>query len=85
MGGAWAWWPTATGCGPTTVNGSLRPGRFAPAKDGELTVGSYNLENFFDLLDEDGKNDTEWTPTPERYACELAGRAHSIAEGLGAP
>ena len=81
-------WKVAVG-DPTAVkvwpNGSLRPGRFAPAKDGELTVGSYNLENFFDLLDEDGKNDTEWTPTPERYACELAGRAHSIAEGLGAP
>lgn len=66
-------------------NASLKPGRFAPAGPGELTLASYNLENFFDPVDDPAKNDTEWTPTAERYACELAARAHSIAEGLGAP
>lgn len=66
-------------------NGSLSPGRFAPAAGGELTLASYNLENFFDPVDDEGKNDTEWTPTAERYACELAARAHSIADDLGAP
>lgn len=66
-------------------NASLKAGRFAPAEPGELTLASYNLENFFDLVDDPAKNDTEWTPTPERYACELAARASSIAENLGAP
>lgn len=67
------------------MRSGIAPAIAAPAGPGELTLGSYNLENFFDTIDDPGKNDTEWTPSPERYAVNVARRARSIGRLLGAP
>lgn len=68
-----------------TPNAALEPDRAAPAGADEVTVASYNLENLFDSIDDPGKDDAEVTVTPERYAVEIARRARSVAEFLGAP
>jgi len=70
---------------PLVTPSGRQPEREPPAAAGELTIGTYNLENFFDPVDDPGKNDTEWTPTPARYAIDVARRAQSIAENLGSP
>lgn len=63
----------------------LAPQPVPPAGPGELWVGTYNLENLFDPLDDPGKDDAEWTPDPATYAIEIARRARSIGDLLGAP
>lgn len=78
--------PTEVDRGVTVVSDPfLVPPRMPHSRPDELTVASYNLENLFDTIDDPGKDDTEWTVSPERYAVDIARRARSIAENLGLP
>jgi hypothetical protein len=61
------------------------PPAAAPAGEGELVIASYNVENLFDTLDTPGHDDGGSTPSEEDYPLELARRARSIADFLGAP
>ena len=66
-----------------------RSGREAPvaasAAEGEMTLATYNLENFFDSIDDPGRNDADWTVDEETYARMVAARAKSIARSLNFP
>ncbi len=75
----------AAGAALAVTPSGITPDVAPPAGPGELTLASYNLENFFDTVDDPGKNDTEWTPSPERYAVNVTRRARSIGRLLGAP
>ena len=66
-------------------NPDLAPAEAAPAAAGELTLASYNVENFFDPLDDPDKDDADSTPSVEQYPIEVARRARSIARNLGSP
>ncbi len=66
-------------------NTTLAPERAAPSGPGELTIASYNLENFFDTIDDPGKDDIGTTPSPEHYPVDVARRARSIGVYLGMP
>ncbi len=61
------------------------PPRAEPSGIDELTIATFNLENLFDPVDDPGKNDANWTPTPAEYTEMIARRAHSIGMLLGAP
>ena len=67
-----------------TPSGS-EPPISAPAAPGEITLATYNVENFFDTIDDEGKNDTEWTLSEEDYAIAVSRRARSIRDSLGSP
>lgn len=56
-----------------------------PGLPEELTVATYNVENFFDTIDDPGKDDAGSSPSPERYPIDVARRARSIGAFLGAP
>ena len=69
----------ATGCGPagkTAGNGAQRK---------SYVIGFYNLENLFDTVHDEGKNDYQYLPdgdnnwTPEKYAKKLSNMARVIA------
>jgi endonuclease/exonuclease/phosphatase family metal-dependent hydrolase len=65
---------------PAIVDGGRRPDEPpGPAAADEVTVATYNVENFFDH-DPPGP-----VPGPVPYPAEVARRARSIALGLGAP
>jgi len=66
-------------------NTALAPELAEPSGPGELTIATYNIENFFDTIDDPGKNDIGTTPSPERYAVDVARRARSIGLYLGMP
>ncbi len=63
----------------------IEPPRAAPAGPDEVTIATYNVENFFDPVDDPHKNDTEWTPSEADYAISVARRALSIRDFLGKP
>ena len=71
----------ASACG--TAGRTASPGA-ANART-SYVIGFYNLENLFDTVHDDGKNDWEYTPeggnnwTPEKYAKKLYNMAHVIA------
>lgn len=66
-------------------NPDLPPPVAAPAAADELTLASYNVENFFDPFDDPDKDDADSTPSLAQYPIEVARRARSIASTLGAP
>ena len=57
----------------------------APAGPEELTIASYNVENLFDTIDTPGHDDIRNTPSEAEYPLQLARRARSIKDFLGAP
>ena len=67
------------------TSSGIAPPKAAPSKPDELRIGTYNLLNFFDTVDDPDKNDTDVTLPPAIYAHHLALRALSIGEYLGAP
>lgn len=69
----------------TVVRSDIQPERAAPSGPGELTIAAYNIENFFDTIDDPGKEDIGSTPSPERYPVDVARRARSIGVYLGMP
>ena len=58
----------------------------AKKKDFKHVIGFYNLENLFDTVHDEGKNDYEYLPdganewTPEKYAVKLRNMARVIAD-----
>lgn len=77
---------TAESAAALTVQRSgLQPDHAEPSKPGELTIASYNIENFFDTIDDPGKEDIGTTPSPARYVVDVARRARSIGVYLGLP
>ncbi len=63
----------------------LQPPHAEPSGADELTIASYNVENLFDTVNTPGKEDGGNTPSEEDYPLELARRAGSIRDYLGAP
>ncbi|MFN2252095.1 MAG: hypothetical protein ACK2UL_09285, partial [Anaerolineae bacterium] len=63
----------------------LEPPAAPPRDRGAIRIGTYNLENLFDPVDDPGKNDSDSTPTQAQYEIELAARALSIVDHLGPP
>lgn len=69
--------------------------RIAPAGNGEFTIVSFNLENFFDPIDTPGKADPcdrdqngkpcQERVTPADYALKLTKTGQAIRDTLGAP
>jgi predicted extracellular nuclease len=59
------------------------PAAAPPSTPDTVTVATYNLEDLFDAVDDPARQDE--VPTPERYAADLARRAASIGQLLGAP
>ncbi len=65
---------------PTVEAAALAPTLLQPVAN---TIASYNLESFFDPVDDPLKEDS--VPGPAEYAAGLAARAVSIARYLGSP
>jgi predicted extracellular nuclease len=75
---------TQTGL-PDVQRGGASPLQAAASDTGSVAIASYNLENFFDAIDDPGRDDGDHTPSPEGYAAGVSARARSIADFLGAP
>jgi len=71
-------WPTELDLTPATLPRPVRP-----RADGELTVGSLNLFQLFDHVDDPGSDDE--VVGEEEYAQRLAKLSRSIREVLGTP
>lgn len=69
------------------IRSSGRQPSAAPQPSGprEVTIATYNVENFFDPVDDPDSQDEDSTPTAAMYPVTVARRARSIALGLGAP
>ena len=67
---------------PTVEAAALSPTTPQPVAS-TLTIATYNLENFFDPVDDPLKEDD--VPSAAQYAAGLAARAVSIARYLGSP
>ena len=68
-----------------TTIAPVPPAAIAPAvMDDQFTVASFNMENYFDAIDDTG-DEAEPKPTPEEITHKQAKISYAIAETLGCP
>jgi predicted extracellular nuclease len=71
-----------SGRAPAVESGRGAPSPTSPAPDGQASLGTYDLDAFFDGVDDPGVEDES---SPARYPAALAVRAQSIARYVGSP